>query len=445
MQAEASEASVTTLSSRNAQTMRALAALLWWWPCASATPPVPLADSRAPNTAVTADRRSTDGERSWEALCASSRAMPAERHEYVEGLVNLTRIGTIVKRDLEARGVLCDTEDTCQVRALLSVRQLEVCVSARALRVCDPNSDARQRAGGVASRCYNFNADRLNSWAAKAKQRPRYVFDLGAAPHAKPGLPSSGRDEVKALARLLNSSRSTFTMRRFGRCAFVGSGHDLGCRSQGQEIDGAEAVFRANGGQQFDNPYVDKISPRGVYVDASIAGRRTDARVFCLHDSKVLESSKHEVCILTPRWWKQAWARESTNNTPHLCCAEQIRSSYSIRSLLHAAAQGANFAWSNPTYARDEDLDRPLLGSGGAALYLAIAQCDHVDVYGSGLYSAKVAEHKVYLHFYDDILRTQCEALPKGSKGFESLAQHRIANEVLMHIMHALGIITWHQ
>ena len=114
------------------------------------------------------------------------------------------------------------------------------------------------------------------------------------------------RHALRALPRLMRSHRMQQRMKPppgvegatkplYGRCAFVGSGHDLRCNPKGREIDAYEAVFRANAAQQLDNPASAVAAP-------GIAGNRTDFRVGCLHRSRALPSMRHEVCIVPANW-----------------------------------------------------------------------------------------------------------------------------------------------
>ena len=61
---------------------------------------------------------------------------------------------------------------------------------------------------------------------------------------------------------------------------------------------------------------------------------------------------------------------------------------------------------------------------------------------GVGLYSARIDDPKVYTHFYDDSVRMSCD---RGVPKHTTLATDRLQSELIMHLMHALGIITWWQ
>ena len=67
---------------------------------------------------------------------------------------------------------------------------------------------------------------------------------------------------------------------------------------------------------------------------------------------------------------------------------------------------------------------------------------DGVDVFGVGLFSARIEDPKVYTHFYDDSVRMSCD---RGVPKHTTLATDRLQGELIMHLMHALGIITWWQ
>lgn len=101
----------------------------------------------------------------------------------------------------------------------------------------------------------------------------------------------------------------------------------------------------------------------------------------------------------------------------------------------------------------DASIDSMLAGSGGNALHAALALCEHVDVYGAGLFSSGVTGDKIYAHAYDEQVGT---CLERGSRAYEfgnvrglgtffSWRRDRIRTEILLHVLHALGVVRWVQ
>ena len=107
-----------------------------------------------------------------------------------------------------------------------------------------------------------------------------------APPHAPRGAASVGGED--------GTARGTWPPRaasyHYGTCAFVGSGHDLRCGApRGGEIDGHEAVFRANAAQLRVSSKRDRNVSKWVrryvhqgWVNESLLGARTTHRVNCL-------------------------------------------------------------------------------------------------------------------------------------------------------------------
>lgn len=170
--------------------------------------------------------------------------------------------------------------------------------------------------------------------------------------------------------RLLAQNGSARPSARFKDCAVVGSGPDLRCAAhlhwrrrgltaeasarpnRGAEIDGHDAIFRANSFQlnlgsrlrvmqeagswgRLDQAAAEayhvrmgnRVLPRH-WLNASIAGQRTTHRVNCLFHSHAVPASRAENCIVPRGWWTQPWGRERFNNQPHPCCdTNQVRPS----------------------------------------------------------------------------------------------------------------------
>merc|ERR1712046_121701 len=138
------------------------------------------------------------------------------------------------------------------------------------------------------------------------------------------------------------------------------------------------------------------------------AGSRTQFRVSCLFDSKLLVNQSHlpplerEVCILFRNWWKRRANREIANNRRRVCCEKSLYSNYSLWNLQNLAEQGARFKWMRGGVGSGiKAVDDMRLGSGGNALHAAIGMCEQVNVYGAGLLSDGPSGDKIYAHAYD--------------------------------------------
>ena len=161
-----------------------------------------------------------------------------------------------------------------------------------------------------------------------------------------------------------------------------------------------------------------------------------------------------ETCIVPSGWFRQPWGREATNNARHTCCTNTLlRSSYNLSHLIEHDRRGARFAFFRGVLSGDESIDRLLQGSGGNALQAALALCDRVDVYGAGLYAASPTHDKIYAHAYDERVglclergtRTYEFGNRRGLAGFFSWRRDRVRNEMLLHLLHTLGVVRWVQ
>eukprot|EP00966_Prymnesium_polylepis_P043981 1019406-Prymnesium_polylepis.2 len=97
-------------------------------------------------------------------------------------------------------------------------------------------------------------------------------------------------------------------------------------------------------------------------------------------------------------------------------------------------------------------VDDMLLGSGGNALHAAMGMCEHIDVYGAGLLSAGPTGDKIYAHAYDlsvgFCLKSRLGygfSKPVGYNEYRMWLSSRIEAEMVMHILHVVGAITWRQ
>jgi len=92
--------------------------------------------------------------------------------------------------------------------------------------------------------------------------------------------------------------------------------------------------------------------------------------------------------------------------------------------------------------------------SGGNALLAAISLCDTVSLYGAGLLSVGgAAADKVYVHFFDDAVGAcldEGNATLRGEADTRRFSRatwlkDRLRTEMLLHVLHAMGIIRWVQ
>ena len=178
-----------------------------------------------------------------------------------------------------------------------------------------------------------------------------------------------------------------------------------------------------------------------------------------------------ETCLVSRVWWEQPWGHESFNNAPHVCCDPPKRSSYRADVLLAQAQSGCRIRLLGFTErdeagaglganaaARAEDaaagastwpFTALLHTSGGNALAAALTMCERVDVYGVGLHSAGLDADMSYVHFTDDHVATCANKSSAHGRRlppeYMRWLRDRVTHEVVIHTLHAFGILSWRQ
>ena len=245
---------------------------------------------------------------------------------------------------------------------------------------------------------------------------------------------------------------------RLRTCAVVGNGASLRCNgARGTGIDGADAVFRAGPAQQFglsNDPVGHSL--RRFRLSSRQAGRRTTFRVDCLYAHTVLlRSAGADTCIVSRDWFRQRWDQETVESAVLPCCElKPMRTHYTLDRLTGLIRDGRRVRWFAGTRSGDATLDRLLQsrGSEGEALQSALSLCDTVDVYGFGRTLPIGAHGRVIGHAHEQRVG-QClsNASGLGEEANSRLRARRAAAwrddvvgyEILLHVLHALGIIRW--
>lgn len=316
-----------------------------------------------------------------------------------------------------------------------------------------------------------------------------------------PGVHNATKQHVTALSALLNATRAgtgpPLRVQSLGRCAVVGSGFDLLCgRAVGSEIDGHDAVFRSNAAQMVATAGM--RAPLRAWLrqslgDVARVGARTTYRVNglvrntypglaarpmlapsaeALHQGAGGQpfqigaggGASREVCVVSEAWWRKSWSAEEFNNAPQACCQRPAFSNYSTSRLNDLVVRrGLVLAFAATSAAledagTDGELTRGVAGlaslsesSGGNALLSAIAACRHVALYGSGLLRLRDEGELVYAHFYDAGAGRCASAESEGTscngarcqEARERWRRDRLETEVLLHALHALGVVEW--
>ena len=336
-----------------------------------------------------------------------------------------------------------------------------------------------------------------------AKPKVSRLPPLTAAQRARQEALWEGHEsEVRALLQLTSAALANETALRYDSCAVVGSGHDLKCgEPMGGEIDeGHEAVFRANAAQHVqsgapggkghhlsrgkpaDVGAVSRVAAAQFAIGRERAGARTTHRSSCLYTDVPLVTADgfksapppravaagaqlgghaSSLCVISFNWWSQTFGQESYSNQRSLCCDGRParRSNYTLAALRRHAHRGLRLGLLRGVESHDPILDGMRQSSGGSALHAAVSLCRRApDVYASGLLAPDgAAGEKVYTHAYDAHVgrcvspERAAEFMKENVSDFErrrwatktSWRRQRIGSELMIHVLHALGVVRW--
>ena len=142
----------------------------------------------------------------------------------------------------------------------------------------------------------------------------------------------------------------------------------------------------------------------------------------------------------------------------HPCCDKDdrtlLRSSYTLSALQRLERAGGRVVFlrgSSGQHSGVAPIDAMLSGSGGNALHAAVNLCRRVTLFGAGLFAAHALDDKVYVHAYDEAVgrcappgwRKHEFGSWKGLMGFFEWRRDRVAGEIMLHVLHELGIVNW--
>ena len=222
-----------------------------------------------------------------------------------------------------------------------------------------------------------------------------------------------------------------------GKCALVGANHMLRCRHWGARFDSKayDAIFRVNGFQ------IDRKRVPNQWLDERHAGVRTTHRQSCMTLGKRLNSTRGELCLLTPDFLS---SQVSHADHTQVCGGPGLRSEYTERSVASATALGYRFA----LFARGAPY-RSLsgVGSGDAASLVALALCRELHVYGVGLFGRRLDDGSfelVYQHAYDPGLASCHPSAVNTSCGDQaSYVGSQLVREAQWAVWHVLRVARW--
>jgi hypothetical protein len=402
-----------------------------------------------------------------------------------------------LEEGLHRRGVLCDASAPCTVHREQQNTAGGTAEHGVAIRVCLPNAtlgsricepfgaDAQRQVGldvwrVLGSACVSFDLPTLaRLWASlRAKAPfvsrgdlplPAYEALLRAKSRGSHTAERAAHFEAELEALLINeTATSAHPAKRLGRCAIVGSNHDLRCSRSthhGAAIDAADAILRYDHSQQFGL----SKDPRGftllrMRMDVRRAGRRTTHRVGrCLFSSLPLAPARQQPssCIVGRAWWRMRWGRESLSDNLRECCEKPMRSSYNVSRLVplaHRGSGGSSLLWLAPAFGHAATIGAARESAEESeALLAAMGMCEEVELFGSGLLrigggtleAGLEAGELVEAHAYDQRVGRCAERtaahLQQQHQGDAPNGLRQIRGELLRHVMHAFGLITWIQ
>ena len=153
-------------------------------------------------------------------------------------------------------------------------------------------------------------------------------------------------------------------------------------------------------------------------------------------------------------------AVRSNYTTAHLARLAQVANASWGRSRSASSAHGRIVWFGGENSGLDASVAVLRASSGGQAVLSALALCDKVDIYGSGLLSLGGATgDKLYPHFYDERVglclpvpsanaTARQQIMAASNRRWFSRAnwrRDRLRMEMLLHILHSLGILHWVQ
>ena len=267
---------------------------------------------------------------------------------------------------LHSRGMLCSAEVPCSVSALPGQGQIEVCLgpipeqthNSRQPLMCEAvplDGSFVLKKGcsrGSARRCYVYDVQEILRRVRRSKHIARSFMERLHSP----------------------DSASPTTLRPVHRCAVVYSGHTLRCGSKwGALLDSPhyDVVLRAH----FMNNATAHASGRRA---AALAGRRVDL---------------------------------SIENGGLPCQRLQSRGGQCIPTALRLQLDEENVTGQPYAFG---GLGRGR--TGGSLLNVAMSMCDHVDLFGAGLFSIGPGSDFVYQHWYDKRFSSHCDSFKCISK-----------------------------
>jgi len=219
-------------------------------------------------------------------------------------------------------------------------------------------------------------------------------------------------------------------------------------------------------------------------------GKRTTHRVHCLVGDRAWDPAevaggfllnRSSQCLVPMSWWRKPWLEEMAENRQYPCCEHHLTSNYSVPKLHKKAALGLKLAFvlaggglRSQRGSGVQPIDALSESSGGNALLAALGLCAAIDVYGAGLLRADLKEMRndstgtprwvsatqlIYSHFYDGRpgrcstdqssrshdRKHGCHRHGHCRRTRQEWRRARVEHELLLHTLHAFGVIRWVQ